>query len=247
LRKGLCISLVILSLLFLGAIIGFVVWGETPAQPMPEALKAVQSDSEVIVTYDQWLAFEPKSTEPTTGFIVYPGGRVDFRSYAPTAHQIAAQGYLVVILRMPLSLAVFDPNAAKEVIDAYPEIQRWIVGGHSLGGAMAARFTKSHPDEVEGLVLWAAYPVSGDDLSSSRIRVISISGFEDGITTTEDIDASRSLLPADTTWVSIAGGNHAQFGWYGDQEGDNPADITRADQQSQIIAATLALLESINK
>jgi pimeloyl-ACP methyl ester carboxylesterase len=244
-RKGLRIALIVLGVIIVAAVVGFVAWGETPARPMAEALAALQSDSQVTVTVGEWLTFTPADSQPTTGLVFYPGGRVDYRAYAPAAHQIAAQGYLVVIVRMPLNLAVLDPGAAVKVIAAYPEIQHWAVGGHSLGGAMAANYAKNHPDTVDGLALWAAYPASSDDLSASGLHVVSIFASLDGLATGEKIDASRPLLPADTVWVSIAGGNHAQFGWYGDQAGDNPATISRQEQQDQVIQATVNLLESI--
>jgi dienelactone hydrolase len=212
---------------------------------MPAALDALQPDAQVSVTDDPWLVFTPTDVQPTTGLIFYPGGRVDYRAYAPAARQIAAEGYLVVIVPMPLNLAVLDAAAAAEVIAAYPDVEHWVLAGHSLGGAMAANFASQNPNQVDGLALWAAYPAESDDLSASNLPVTSIYGTLDGLSTGEKIDASRSLLPADTTWVPISGGNHAQFGWYGDQSGDNPAEISRQDQQAQIVAAMLAFLESI--
>lgn len=244
-RKSLRIFLIVLGLVLGLFTAGFVVWGETPAQPMPEALAALQSDPQVSVTSGQWLVFTPAKSQPTTGFIIYPGGRVDYRAYAPAAHQIAAQGYLVVIVPMPLSLAVFGVNAAQEVQAAYPQIRHWAIGGHSLGGAMAATFANAHPGAVQGLALWGAYPASNDDLSRSGLHVVSIFASQDGLATGEKIDASRPLLPAATTWVQISGGDHAQFGWYGNQAGDNPASISRSDQQAQVVAATLGMLESL--
>ncbi len=226
-------------------VLGFMIWVSTPAKPMPEALTALQPDSAVMVETGKWLVFTPLASQTTTGFIIYPGGRVDYRAYAPAANNIAAQGYLVVIVHVPLNLAVFNPAAASQVIAAYPEIQHWVVGGHSLGGSMAANFAHAHPGAVQGLVLWASYPAGSDDLSSSGIKVLSISGTLDGLSTPAKIEASRSLLPADTIFVSIEGGNHAQFGWYGPQAGDNPAAISRDDQQAQIIQATMALLAAI--
>jgi predicted esterase len=244
-RKVLRVFLSLVSLLLVLMIAGFVVWGETPARPMPEALAALRSDAQVTISTGNWLVFAPANAVPNTGFIFYPGGRVDYRAYAPAAHQIAAQGYLVVIARMPLNLAIFDVNAAQEVQAAYPQIKRWAIGGHSLGGAMAAAFAKTHPGAVQGLALWAAYPASNADLSSSGLTVVSIFGSQDGLATSEKIDASRYLLPADTAWVKINGGNHAQFGWYGSQAGDNPASISRAGQQDQLIVATLTMLENM--
>ncbi len=243
-RKSLRIALFIVSLIIVAGA-GFILWGETPSQPMPEALAAIKSDNQVMVTSGKWLTFTPTAAQPTTGFIIYPGGHVDYRSYAPGAHQIAAQGYLVVIVRMPLNLAVLGVNLAQEVQAAYPQIRHWAIGGHSLGGAMAASYAKTYPGAVQGLVLWASYPASSDDLSLSGLNVVSIFGSQDGLATGEKIDASRPLLPASTTWVKISGGDHAQFGWYGDQAGDNPASISRSDQQAQVVTATISMLEGL--
>lgn len=243
-RKVLRFGLWTLGLLAL-LVGGFVLWGETPAKPMPEALTALQSDAQVTVTTGNWLIFEPANMQPEIGFIIYPGGRVDYRAYAPQAHAIAAQGYLVVIIHMPLNLAVTDAAAATDVIAAYPEIKHWAIGGHSLGGAMAANFVYVNPGLVDGLVLWAAYPASSNDLSNSVVRVVSISGTLDGLSTPDKIAASVPLLPIDTVWVPIEGGDHAQFGWYGVQPGDNPATISREDQQSQMIQATVEFLAGL--
>jgi pimeloyl-ACP methyl ester carboxylesterase len=238
------ILLAVLGLLIV-LMIGFVAWGSVPAQPMPEALAALQSNQQANVTTGEWLTFQPADVQPSTGFIIYPGGRVDYRAYAPAAQAIADQGYLVVIVHMPLNLAVFKPGAAAGVIAAHPEIKHWAVGGHSLGGSMAANFVFTHPDAVDGLVLWASYPAASNNLSVTAVRVLSISGTLDGLSTPEKMAASRPLLPADTVWVPIAGANHAQFGWYGPQSGDNPATITREEQQQQIVQATISFLQSL--
>jgi hypothetical protein len=235
--------LLILPIL-LGA--GFVIWASTPLGPMPEALAALALDSTVTVETEPWLVFRPATTEPTTGFVLYPGGRVDYRSYAPTARALAATGYLVVIPPMPLSLAVLAPGRAAEVIDAFPEIETWAVGGHSLGGAMAAHYVYENPGTVDGLVLWASYPPSSDDLSGRQdLAVVSIYGTLDR-QAEEGIPASRTLLPVATEWVVIEGGNHAQFGWYSEQPGDNPATISREAQQAEIVAATAAFLKALH-
>jgi hypothetical protein len=237
----------LLLLLFLLALIGFVVWASTPSSPMPEALAALQSDSQVRVETKPWLIFRPVAEEPIVGLILYPGGRVDPRAYVPAARAIAAEGYLVVIVPMPLNLAFFGPNRAAEVLTAFPEVERWAIGGHSLGGAMAARFAYRQPSAVQGLVLWASYPSASDDLSARELAVVSIYGTHDGLATEEEIAASRPLLPAETRWVAIVGGNHAQFGWYGPQRGDSSATISREAQQQEVVAATLTLLGTLEK
>jgi pimeloyl-ACP methyl ester carboxylesterase len=111
---------------------------------------------------------------------------------------------------------------------------------------MAANYAHKHPEAIAGLVFWASYPASSDNLSSQDIVVTSIYGSQDGLATRAKIEASRTLLPAQTTWVMIEGGNHAQFGWYGLQPKDYPASISREDQQAQAIEATVELLVKIS-
>lgn len=235
---------VFLTLGLLAVLAGiFVLWAATPARPMPEVFVRFPDLEET--ANRRWLTFLPEDGAPTVGLVLYPGGRVDYRAYAPLAQAIADQGYLVVLVHMPLNLAFFDPDAAADVIAAYPDIRRWAVGGHSLGGAMAANFVYTHPSAVDGLVLWAAYPAANNDLSRSRVRVISITASRDGLATPDKIAASVPLLPPDTVWVTIQGGNHAQFGWYGEQPGDNPAAISRLQQQEQIIQATVNWLAGL--
>ncbi len=218
----------------------FLVWAETPLGPMPEAEAALQSSDQIAVDIDPWITFEPMETTATTGFILYPGGRVDARSYAPPAHAIAEAGYLVIIPPMPLNLAVFSPNAADDIIAAHDEITSWVIGGHSLGGAMAANYVFNHPDQVDGLVLWASYPAENNDLALYDLPVLSIYGTEDG--QADELWAARVRLPPETQWQVIEGGNHAQFGWYGRQSGDGEAAITREQQQEAFTQATANFL-----
>lgn len=230
-------------LVVLAALAGAALWWLAPAQATPEARVALVSNESVQVETNRWLAFRPLGGAVTTGFILYPGGKVEPAAYAPLAREIAAAGYQVVIVSMPFNLAVLNPDAAAGVIVAYPEIKRWLVGGHSLGGAMAARFARTHPDLIQGLILWAAYPDAADNLSQSGLKVVSIYGTRDGLATPAKIEASRPLLPPDTTWVAIEGGNHAQFGHYGPQAGDNPPLVSAEEQQARIVAATVDLLQ----
>lgn len=140
--------ILILVLLILVAAGGILVWANDVSHPMPEAIQALQSDSSVQVETHPWLIFKPVGKDPTTGLILYPGGKVDPRSYAPAAKAIAEQGYLVVITPMPLNLAVFSPGKAASVVAVFPKIQTWAIGGHSLGGVMAANYAKKNPDQI---------------------------------------------------------------------------------------------------
>jgi pimeloyl-ACP methyl ester carboxylesterase len=235
-----------LLILALAGIFGFTIWASAASGPSTTALIALQSDAKVRVTVgtDQ-ITFSPLYTNPQTGLVFYPGGKVDFRSYSPLLHAVAAQGYEVVVVRMPLNLAVFGVERAAQVMADDPKIKNWAIGGHSLGGSMAASFAFSHPDLVQGLVLWASYPASNNSLANRHIRVVSIFGTRDGLATPAKIDQSRAYLPGDTEWVTIDGGNHAQFGSYGLQQGDNPAQVPASVQWDQTVAATVNLLKSL--
>lgn len=200
----------------------------------------------VNATEGDWLTFTP-AAEPTAGLILYPGARIDPRAYASVARAIAAEGILVVIVPMPLNLAILGAERASQVMADYPGVSRWAIGGHSLGGAMAARYAYSHPQAVAGLLLWAAYPAADNDLSERDLRVVSLYGTRDGLATAADIEASRALLPADAQFIAIEGGNHAGFGSYGAQPGDLVAEITPAEQQRQVIAGSLMLIKAISQ
>lgn len=212
--------------------------------PMPEALAAMESTETVIVVDDRPITFTPVDAA-SAGLIIYPGAFVEPRSYAPAAHALADDGVFVAIVPMPFSLAIFGSNRADGVIEDHPEITDWVIAGHSLGGVMAARYTSNNPDTIGGLVLWASYPEDGLDLSSWNGVTTSVFGTLDGLTTVADIEDSRVRLPGDTSFVPIDGGNHAYFGWYGDQRGDNPATISRVDQQGIIINATARVVGTL--
>lgn len=249
-RQWLRYWLVFILLVLVGAIVTFVVWGSTPSgELMQTALDAMQSDDTVTFARDAegepWLSFTPVDVQPTTGFIFYPGGRVLPDAYTPYARAIAEAGYYVALIPMPLNLAVFNANAAFSVIDARPEIEHWVIGGHSLGGAMAGQFVDGNPDAVDGIVILASYP-NGDLSDQPDIVTASIYGSEDGLATVADTEANADNLPANTTFVRIEGGNHAQFGDYGPQAGDGEATISRAEQQAIAVAATLDVLRAVS-
>jgi dienelactone hydrolase len=233
------------SLIAIG-VIAFVVWAINPSAPTPRALAALGSSENAADPDATWLSFLPHDGDGRTGFIFYPGGHVDPRAYASLASGIRTQGYAVFIVPMPLHLAVFGPDRAGEVISGNPRIEHWVIGGHSLGGAMAARYAARNRDQVEGLILLASYPAGSDDLSQSDLVAISIYATQDGLTTLEDIENARMLLPPDALFFEIPGGNHAQFGDYGPQPGDREASIPVEEQQAMIIQAIVRVMATID-
>ncbi len=242
-RKRILYGVVGLLVVLIGALVWFVLWAGSTNPVMDEAIAALESDAAVTVEQEEWIVFRPAGHTPQTGFIFYPGGRVDARAYAPLMRAVAAEGYLTIIVPMPLNLAVLDIERAAEVMAAYPDVERWAIGGHSLGGAMAASYTYSHPDQIDGLVLYAGYPPENNSLADADLPVMSIYGTRDG--RLQDLEASGPLLPGDTTYVVIEGGNHAQFGYYGLQHGDGEATISWKAQQEQSLRATLDLLDNL--
>ena len=231
---------------FIVAIIamGFILWASSALGPEPEALAALRSDDHVAVRLDEYVVFQPASRRVSTAFVFYPGARVDYRSYAAPLRRIAAEGYLVILLPVRLNLAYFDINAADRAIDSFGEIRHWVVGGHSLGGVAAATYAGRH-DDLDGVVFWASYPAN-DMLMDMDLRVLSIYGTRD-ISGLDSFEASRAKLPSNARFVVIDGGNHSQFGDYGFQPGDNEASISRAEQQKQVVEATVKFLKEISE
>lgn len=160
-----------------------------------------------------------------TAIIFYPGAKVEAAAYLPLLDQLRQTGLTCVLVEMPFHLAIFDVNAAKDVMAQFPDIRHWYMAGHSMGGAMASWFAADHADEVDGLILLGAY-LYGDYPPADTLTVYGSlnQSVEDKIDYTENV-------------VEIEGGNHAQFGNYGPQEGDLPATISAEEQQAQAVAA----------
>lgn len=167
------------------------------------------------------------------GIIFYPGGKVEETAYAPLLLEFAEMGYDVYLVKMPAKLAIFGMNRAEEILGLENDVKEWIMMGHSLGGAMAASFCASHDEEIDGLVLLAAY--STEDLTDKEIDVYSFYGSEDTVLNLEKYNAYKENLPEDTVELVIEGGNHAYFGFYGEQEKDGTATINREEQMASVI------------
>lgn len=217
---------------------------------MEEAQSALESTDQLRVETDKHgIHFIPAQPTSDLGIILYPGASIAPESYAPMMRALAEQGMIAVISRFPSNLAILAPNRATQISSKYDEqVNRWILGGHSLGGAMATRFIKSQgpvPDQFPALFLLAAYPSAADSISDYGLHALSLSASEDGLTSAAEIDTSRLRLPPHTQFITIEGGNHAQFGWYGEQEKDNPALISREQQQTQILNALDDLIQRV--
>ena len=158
-----------------------------------------------------------------TAIIFYPGAKVEAAAYLPLLDQLRQTGPTCILVEMPFHLAIFDVNAAEDVMAQFPDISHWYIAGHSMGGAMASQFASEHPDKVDGLILLGAY-LYGDYPPDDTLTIYGSlnQSVEDKIDYTENV-------------VEIQGGNHAQFGNYGSQKGDPPATISAEEQQAQTV------------
>lgn len=204
-----------------------------------EAAVAATKTSATVMQFDGGLAFG--DAQSNVGLIFYPGGKVEYTAYAPLMSKLSERGIFCVVLEMPFNLAVLDQNAANEIPALFPNVDSWYIGGHSLGGAMAASCAANSPNRYRGLVLLAAY--STEQLNGAVTSVLSVYGSLDTVLDMQKVIESRELMPFDYTEKIIDGGNHAQFGDYGEQKGDTPAAIT-ADEQVNI---TCDIIESFIK
>jgi Alpha/beta hydrolase family len=238
--------LIALAVLLVVGIIGVVIF----VQPLPakDAARAALSSTATVKVTDSGdqITFMPMGT-PKAGFIFYPGAKVDPVAYSASMSAIAQVGFAVFVVKFPLNFAIVSPARADGVIAANPSIARWAIGGHSLGGATACLYAKNS-SKVRALIFWAGYCDKSFDLSSrTDVQVTSISGSLDGLATPAKVESTKVFAPSSTKYVVINGGNHAQFGDYGPQSGDNPATISFETEQKQIVTTTIAALEAMPK
>jgi pimeloyl-ACP methyl ester carboxylesterase len=199
-----------------------------PADPIPPA--AASSSTGILL--------EPDSAV-TTGIAFLPGALVDPRAYQSIFAPIVEAGYPVYIAKPPFGIAFSVPDVVAAARTADPQVQQWVVAGHSLGGAVASGQT----GDAAGLILLAAFPI--DDISETEVPVLSVSGSDDALSTPADIEANASKLPPDTRYVVVEGGTHAFFGDYGQQRGDGRPGVSREVAQAQIQQAMIDFLAGI--
>ena len=196
------------------------------------------SDTVTVTTKDNIVFLDGAGTEDA--LIFYPGAKVEYTAYVPLFYALAEQGVDCFVVKMPGNLAFFGMGKAADIMEEY-EYENWYLSGHSLGGAMAASYITKNGEDFDGLVLLAAYATK--DLPE-HLSVLSVYGSEDKVVNMEKVEAGRAYVPADYTEVCLEGGNHAWFAYYGEQEGDGTAYITKENQQQKTVDV---ILETIKK
>lgn len=238
-KKIIIVSSIVLGFIILVLIV-FFIYVSTFYRALDEAKKYLNTTDDVIVTeQENYYIFEKENA--TKGIIFYPGGLVEAISYAPLMYKLAENGYLCILLEMPFNLAVFDINAADGLGEEYDNISEWYIGGHSLGGSMAASYLENNKDDFEGLILLGSY--STVDFSNDKIKVISIYGEYDEVLNKNKYLENKGNLPCNFTEVIIDGGCHAYFGTYGTQKGDGIPIISNFEQIDITVENIIAFIE----
>lgn len=222
------LGIIFLVLFTLAAVCGVILM-EISYPAGEDALRALDSDDRVsVIKTDSYITFSSDSAD--TGFIFYPGGCVEYTAYAPLMRALAERNIFCILVKMPLNLGVLDMYAAEDIPEAFPDIENWYIGGHSLGGSSAAYHLEKTTDDFDGLVLLASY--STVDLHQRELKACSLWGTEDGVLNRERYQENLIHLPAGYAELVIDGGNHAYFGDYGHQKNDGTAAISGVEQIS---------------
>ncbi|MEN0643330.1 alpha/beta hydrolase [Alkalicoccobacillus gibsonii] len=224
-KKVLIRLLLIVAAIIVIALVSGLIWASFSFEAMDEAKEMSGEETD--------LGFVFGESDANKGVIFYQGAKVEPDAYNYLGDQLSAEGYFVVIPQMPLNLAVLSPSKANAVMEEYPDISEWYIGGHSLGGAMASSYVADHADAISGLFLLGSF--SASDLSQEDVRVLDISGGLDGLATPDKNAEYDENLPPETTKVVIEKGNHANFGDYGPQKGDLVSPLTPAEQHDIVV------------
>ncbi len=232
-QKGM-ISRLVISLLVIAMLVGATIYLSDYYHADQNSINKfeVQNVEETVLDDEGTMTAYVPTGDIKAGFVFYPGGKVEHTSYAPLLKSCAEQGILCIVIKMPYNLAIFGINDGLDAVEYFPDIDNWYIGGHSLGGSMAANCAANHSDVFKGVILLASY--STTDLSGTR--ALSIYGTNDKVLNMEKYDKYSVYPPSILEEHIIKGGNHAYFGMYGEQEGDGKATISREEQIEETVA-----------
>lgn len=234
----------------LAATVVFTTWCLVAYRANADSRQAALTDPRVAVAHaDNRWTFLPQGMRPhATGLLFFSGALVDPRAYARLARDVAEAGYPVAVIELPwrgaLGSAEGSPVLERGIatVAGLPDVQCWVLAGHSRGGEVASRYVLTHPGRIAALLLVGTSHPRDVDLSSLALPVTKLVGDRDGLATPARVARNRHLLPPATHWVEVTGGNHSQFGGYGFQPGDRFARIPHEAQQQRLAEETLRLL-----
>ena len=95
------------------------------------------------------------STYPAeTADIFYPDAKAEAAACLPLLDQLRRTGLTCILVEMPFHMAIFDINAAEDMMAQFQEVKYRYLADYSIGGAMAARYAADHPEQVEDSFCW---------------------------------------------------------------------------------------------
>lgn len=231
--------------------LSFLAWQFYSMQEKNVDDRFFESDRMVEVTNNaETITFKPTIDTLRVGFLFYPGALVDPDAYVPMARQIAEAGYEARIIKIPYRMTAMEwqkQEVKARTMNALQNNKKWVLAGHSRGARMALTFASSNESALAGLILIGSSHPREINYTRLGIPVMKVYGTRDGLASPEEVEQYKHNLPAHTKWARIEGGNHAQFGWYGKQLGDDDATISREDQQRQLLAAIDGFLGVISR
>jgi hypothetical protein len=228
------IGILALIALGFGAGVFYMLLPSTPVVLHQDAVvkDVVQPPIDLKEDAGQYLDIQPIGA--TTLFIFYPGGLVRPQAYEWLGVVLAPLGVRTLIPVFTADLAVTSPNRAAKLLEVAGDYDRVIIGGHSLGGAMAAKFALKNSEKIEGLILMGAFSAQSDDLSALDMPTLSLAAEHDGLATLDEVKSGLVRLPKDTTMEMVEGAVHSFFGRYGPQPGDGIPTVSREQAEADI-------------
>lgn len=223
--------------------VGAIIWMSVPYSYQQQSIQQVLEANGTEATADGWLVFRPTEANGQ-GIIFYPGGKTVPQTFAPLMQALSEQGYLVVIVSMPLNTPYFGIDKAEQVIAKFGDVNNWHLIGHSQGGAAAAEFAKENQDKISSLVFWASYP--GSNISYLAIPTLGLSGAMDKVITPKKVELARAKYPGATRFVEIDGANHWQFGYFVASYSNEEGLISMEEQVQQVLGHTQLFIGSLD-
>lgn len=232
---------IIIVLSILGAIVFYV---GTYTHASQSALDAMKSTNQVQINEtNKYITYTPLG-KIQCGLIFYPGGKIEPSAYSRVFYALATQGIETIVIKMPFNLAMLNINGARKAMQSNPEIENWYLSGHSLGGVFATEYLKDNESDFSGMIYLASYP--SKDVTCLATPILSINASNDSVVDADTYEQAKNKLPAETTYYTIEGGNHTQFGDYPLQKGDTVATITYDEQHNQIVKQILLFIKNNN-
>lgn len=219
-----------LSFILIANLCGFIGYFLIYYHSTGEVKEFLKDSDKVKVTSEiNYYLFDNVDNEDTA-IIFYGGAKVEEKSYAPMLNKIAQEGVDVCLVKMPLRFALFSPNKADSVYkkaELSEKYENIYLMGHSLGGVCVAMDLIQTEYEYKGIIMLASYSNKKVD---DKYKALSIYGSEDTVMNRKEYEKNKTNFPSGYDVKVIEGGNHANYGYYGEQKADSKATISREEQ-----------------